>query len=528
MSEELRLAAASGLPRPHGIALRAHALLATGETGIEALEASIALLERTPARLELARSLVELGAALRRSGRRADAREPLAAGRELAYACGADRLVARAGDELRAAGARPRRIARTGVDALTASELRAARLVAQGRSNAEVAQELFVSLKTVETHLSSAYAKLGARRPRRPAARRRGARRRLKTSGSSPEAGSGGALGGSARHPRSTEGGRCRSPPRCPRCCSRACSSSQRSRSCSTAQGRARRSPSSACPRAPPRPAPSRCRCSSSPSRSRSSRRRPRVAGAVAALATLLVFTAAIAVTLARGAAPDCNCFGGLGRTAVGRGTLVRNALLAAIAAFAAAAGTEGAIAWIRDAVADDRGWVIAIVALAALVLGLAWFCWQLLRQNGRLLLRLDAQTSELGAGETYAPGLAVGEIAPAFARESLDGRPISSRRCSRRAGPSHWSSPIRTAAPAAAARARRARPARGRADGRDRRAGNAERLAERARELGLERVVHDADAALFGAYRFGGSPAAVVTAPTGAWPAHPSWARPR
>ena len=50
-----------------------------------------------------------------------------------------------------------------------------------------------------------------------------------------------------------------------------------------------------------------------------------------------------------------------------------------------------------RDAVADDRGWVIAIVALAALVLGLAWFCWQLLRQNGRLLLRLDAQTSELG-----------------------------------------------------------------------------------------------------------------------------------
>ena len=164
-SEELGIAASSGLPRPHGIALRAHALLAAGDAAIEALEASVALLERTPARLELARSRVELGAALRRSGRRADAREPLAAGRELAYACGADRLVARAGDELRAAGARPRRIARTGVDALTASELRAARLVAQGRSNAEVAQELFVSLKTVETHLSSAYAKLGVAGP---------------------------------------------------------------------------------------------------------------------------------------------------------------------------------------------------------------------------------------------------------------------------------------------------------------------------------------------------------------------------
>jgi DNA-binding NarL/FixJ family response regulator len=58
---------------------------------------------------------------------------------------------------------------RTGVDALTASELRVARLAAEGRSNPEVAQELFVSLKTVETHLSHAYAKLrlsgpGARR----------------------------------------------------------------------------------------------------------------------------------------------------------------------------------------------------------------------------------------------------------------------------------------------------------------------------------------------------------------------------
>lgn len=241
------------------------------------------------------------------------------------------------------------------------------------------------------------------------------------------------------------------------------------------------------------------------------------VPGAIAALVTLLVFTAAIAVTLARGAAPDCNCFGGLSRTTVGRGTLVRNALLAAIAAFAAAAGTDGAIAWIRDAVADDRGWVIAIVALAALVLGLAWFSWQLLRQNGRLLLRLDAQTSELGAGETYAPGLAVGEIAPAFARESLDGRPISLEAllalgrpvalvftdpdCGACQGPLEHAARVQRDGELTVAIVAR---------------GNAERLAERARELGLERVVHDADAALFGAYRFGGSPAAVVIGPDG------------
>ena len=67
----------------------------------------------------------------------------------------------RAGEELRAAGARPRRIARSGVDALTASELRVARLAVEGRSNSEIAQELYVSTKTVETHLSQAYSKLG-------------------------------------------------------------------------------------------------------------------------------------------------------------------------------------------------------------------------------------------------------------------------------------------------------------------------------------------------------------------------------
>jgi len=60
-----------------------------------------------------------------------------------------------------AAGARPRRIARSGVDALTASELRVARLAVEGRSNSEIAQELYVSTKTVETHLSQAYSKLG-------------------------------------------------------------------------------------------------------------------------------------------------------------------------------------------------------------------------------------------------------------------------------------------------------------------------------------------------------------------------------
>jgi DNA-binding CsgD family transcriptional regulator len=80
---------------------------------------------------------------------------------DLARRCGAERLVDRAIEELHAAGGRPRRVASTGVASLTASELRVARLAADGHSNPEIAQELYVSLKTVETHLSHVYAKLG-------------------------------------------------------------------------------------------------------------------------------------------------------------------------------------------------------------------------------------------------------------------------------------------------------------------------------------------------------------------------------
>lgn len=161
IEEELALAAGTGLPRPQGVALRAAGLLRGDDEGLACLRESVALLADSPARLEHARSLVELGAALRRRGLRAEAREPLSAGMELAHRCSAERLVASAQEELRATGARPRHIVRTGVDSLTPSELRVARLAAEGRSNSEVAQELFVSLKTVEAHLSHVYAKLG-------------------------------------------------------------------------------------------------------------------------------------------------------------------------------------------------------------------------------------------------------------------------------------------------------------------------------------------------------------------------------
>ena len=98
---------------------------------------------------------------MRRDGQRAAARDPLARALELAAGCGAGPLAARVRDELRAAGARPRRPWRTGVDALTPSELRVARLAAEGRSNREIAGELYVTLKAVEGHLARVYAKLG-------------------------------------------------------------------------------------------------------------------------------------------------------------------------------------------------------------------------------------------------------------------------------------------------------------------------------------------------------------------------------
>jgi DNA-binding NarL/FixJ family response regulator len=132
-----------------------------GDRGLKLLAASVEVLNGSGARVEHARSLVELGAALRRNGRRAEARELLAQGTELADSCGATALTDRALDELRATGARPRRMARSGINALTPSELRVARLAADGMTNRDIAQALFVTVRTVEVHLTHCYQKLG-------------------------------------------------------------------------------------------------------------------------------------------------------------------------------------------------------------------------------------------------------------------------------------------------------------------------------------------------------------------------------
>src|SRR6185295_7525350 len=100
---------------------------------------------------------------LRRERRPSDAREPLRRALEIADGCAADSLVEHIRSELYATGARPRTTALGGVDALTASERRVATFAAEGQSNRDIAQALFVTPKTVEVHLSNAYRKLGIR-----------------------------------------------------------------------------------------------------------------------------------------------------------------------------------------------------------------------------------------------------------------------------------------------------------------------------------------------------------------------------
>jgi DNA-binding CsgD family transcriptional regulator len=158
--EELQRARRWNTPSALAFALRTAGLVEGGARGIELLEESAASVEQSPATYERARCLTELGAALRRAGQRRAALQRLREGLDLADRCGALRLARRARDELVALGARPRRAALSGRDALTPSERRIAQLAADGLSNRDIAQTLFVTLRTVEGHLTHTYMKL--------------------------------------------------------------------------------------------------------------------------------------------------------------------------------------------------------------------------------------------------------------------------------------------------------------------------------------------------------------------------------
>ena len=147
--------------RALGVALHAAGVVEGGTRGIDLLTEAVTVLRPSPAPLELARALADLGAAHRRAGARLTARELLREGLDLAHAMGGLAVAGRARRELVIAGGRPRRDATRGRDALTAGELRVAQLAAAGHTNRQIAQALFVTQRTVENHLTSTYAKLG-------------------------------------------------------------------------------------------------------------------------------------------------------------------------------------------------------------------------------------------------------------------------------------------------------------------------------------------------------------------------------
>ena len=149
-----------GSPVYLGITLRTLGGVVGGDEALPLLSEAIDCLDGRYAKLELARALIDYGAALRRRKERQASREPLSRGRELALRCGAVPLADRAEEELAATGARARSIILTGVESLTASERRVAQMAADGLTNPEIAQALYVSRKTVETHLRHVFQKL--------------------------------------------------------------------------------------------------------------------------------------------------------------------------------------------------------------------------------------------------------------------------------------------------------------------------------------------------------------------------------
>jgi DNA-binding CsgD family transcriptional regulator len=144
-----------------GKSLRVQALLSGSADTTQLLKVAIAWLARSSCRLDQARALGDLGATLRRRGERVAAREPLRTALELAHECGGIAVRESARQELAATGVRVQRDTQRGIDSLTPSERRIAERAAAGASNRDIAQALFVTVKTVEMHLGHTYRKLG-------------------------------------------------------------------------------------------------------------------------------------------------------------------------------------------------------------------------------------------------------------------------------------------------------------------------------------------------------------------------------
>ena len=162
IADELALAEHFGAPRAIGVARRAAGLLERGEPAVARLRSAVEPLAACGARIEQARTLIDLGAAIRRAGRATEARDTLREAIVLADASGAIALARRAREELRLAGGRAPAPADNPAG-LTPGEQRVAELAAAGQTNRQIADALFVTAKSVEWHLSNVYRKLEIR-----------------------------------------------------------------------------------------------------------------------------------------------------------------------------------------------------------------------------------------------------------------------------------------------------------------------------------------------------------------------------
>ena len=149
-----------GAGRQLGVALHAAALTMDGTQRLEGLQEAEVVLGKAGAALDRAECLIDLGRALGERGRTAVGRESLDRAIAVAHGLGAEAVAGRARDALVRLGGRPRRTAVAGVAALTPAERRVAELASTQRSNREIAEELFVTEKTVENHLTAVYRKL--------------------------------------------------------------------------------------------------------------------------------------------------------------------------------------------------------------------------------------------------------------------------------------------------------------------------------------------------------------------------------
>ncbi len=159
--------------------------------------------------------------------------------------------------------------------------------------------------------------------------------------------------------------------------------------------------------------------------------------GALAALALLLLFVVGIGVTMARGQAPDCHCFGQIHSEPVGWSTLVRNLILGAIAVFVVIGGQNGAgssvTGWLGQRSGAEQVAIVAGVLVALAIVSEGWLLLQIMQQNGRLLVRIEALESLPASGDARpaapaAPvaGLPLGTVAPAFRLSGLHGETMT------------------------------------------------------------------------------------------------------